>query len=239
MRIFDAHYHIDRGAEGYNLQAQNKNWIFNSTDQYTAWTAKVPDTDAQTLIFDFIKQQEYVVTEAASGRVDGLKIHSRLLKIQDHDYADLFDAYSRVSGLNLPTVIDAFYIGGEMEFQPNLNRIAEIVKLFPDNTFIIAHSGGIKVLEYFLQLKNRPNVVFELSLSLSYLKYASVYRDFSVLLRYADRKRIIFGTDFPYVDANDQLQVFLQLAADLKMSEEDKDKILYENACGLFNGGMV
>lgn len=235
MRIFDAHYHIDRGAEGYNLQPVFKNWIFNSTEQYKEWTTQVPQTDTQTLIFDFTKQQEYVVAEAASGRIDGLKIHSRLLKIQDHDYADLYDAYSRVSGLNLPTVIDAFYIGGEMEFQPNLNRIAEMVKLFPDNTFIIAHAGGIKVLEYFLQLKNCPNVVFELSLSLSYLKHSSVYRDFSVLLRFADRNRIVFGTDFPYVDANDQLQVFLQLAADLNMSEEDKDKILYENACGLFS----
>ena len=55
------------------------------------------------------------------------------------------------------------------------------------------------------------------------------------MLRFADRNRIIFGTDFPYVDANDQLQVFLQLADELNMSEEDRDKILFANACGLFS----
>lgn len=239
MRLFDAHFHIDRGAEGYNLQPQHRNWIFNRTDQYVEWTAKVPTTDTQTLIFDYKKQEEYVVSEALSGRIQGLKIHSRLMKLQDHDYPDLFDAYSRLSHLKLPTVIDAFYIGGEMEVQPNLNRIAEMVGLFPDNTFIIAHSGGIRALEYFLQLKNFPNVVFELSLSLSYLKHSSVYADFWVLLRFADRNRIIFGTDFPYVDAQDQLKVFLKMADDLNISETDRDKILFGNACGLFNRLLV
>jgi len=239
MRLFDAHYHIDRGADAYSILPQHRNWIFNWTEQYREWTAKVPETDTQTLIFDYKKQEEYVVSEALSGRIQGLKIHSRLMKLQDHDYPDLFDAYNRVSHLKLPTVIDAFYIGGEMEVQPNLNRIAEMTDLFPDNTFIIAHSGGIRALEYFLQLKNRPNVVFELSLSLSYLEHASVHADFGVLLRFGDRNRIIFGTDYPYVDAGDQLNVFLRLAEELNMSEEDRDKILFGNAWGLFGGGIV
>jgi predicted TIM-barrel fold metal-dependent hydrolase len=237
MRLFDAHFHIDRGAEGYNLQPEGRNWIFNRIDQYKEWIDKVPAGDTQTLIFDFQKQQDWVVAEAASGRVQGLKIHSRLLGIQDHDYPDLFDAYSRVAHLKLPTVTDAFYIGHELDIQPNLQRIAEMVSLFPDNTFIIAHSGGIRVMDYFLHLKNCPNVVFELSLSLSYLKHSSVYADFGVLLRFADRNRIIFGTDFPYVDAQDQLKVFLKMADDLNMNETDREKILYTNAKKLFIGG--
>jgi predicted TIM-barrel fold metal-dependent hydrolase len=109
-----------------------------------------------------------------------------------------------------------------------------MASLFPDNTFIIAHSGGIKVLEYFLHLKNCPNVVFELSLSLSYLKHSSVFADFGVLLRFGDRNRIVFGTDFPYVDANDQLQCFLKLADSLSINETDRDKILYTNAQNLY-----
>jgi predicted TIM-barrel fold metal-dependent hydrolase len=227
MRLFDAHFHIDRGAEGYNLQPEGRNWIFNRIDQYKEWIDKVPAGDTQTLIFDFQKQQDWVVAEAASGRIQGLKIHSRLLGIREHNYPDLFDAYSRVAHLKLPTVIDAFYIGHEMDIQPNLQRIAEMVSLFPDNTFIIAHSGGIRVMDY-------TNVVFELSLSLSYLKHSSVYADFGVLLRFGDRNRIIFGTDFPYVDAQDQLKVFLKMADDLNMNETDREKILYTNARHLY-----
>jgi predicted TIM-barrel fold metal-dependent hydrolase len=109
-----------------------------------------------------------------------------------------------------------------------------MVSLFPDNTFIIAHSGGIRVMDYFLHLKNCTNVVFELSLSLSYLKHSSVYADFGVLLRFGDRNRIIFGTDFPYVDAQDQLKVFLKMADDLNMNETDREKILYTNARHLY-----
>jgi predicted TIM-barrel fold metal-dependent hydrolase len=130
----------------------------------------------------------------------------------------------------LPTVIDAFYIGEDLDVQPNLKRIAEMASLFPDNTFIIAHSGGIKVLEYFLHLKNCPNVVFELSLSLSYLKHSSVFADFGVLLRFGDRNRIVFGTDFPYVDATSQLSQLLKISRELGLTEQDQDKILYANA---------
>ncbi|MFN5217450.1 MAG: hypothetical protein ACK5CL_01665, partial [Sphingomonadales bacterium] len=90
MRLFDAHYHIDRGAEGYNLQSVGRNWIFNRIDQYKEWTDKVPAGDTQTLIFDFQKQQDWVVAESASGRIQGLKIHSRLLGIREHNYPDLF-----------------------------------------------------------------------------------------------------------------------------------------------------
>lgn len=234
MRIFDAHYHIDRGPEGYNLQPDRRNYIFNFPEQYKLHADSVQGADTRTLIFDYNHNMQLVLDEIRAGRLHGLKVHSRLLKIRDTDYSDLFDAYSRVADHKLPTVIDAFYFGDDLEVQPNLNRIAEMVKLFPDNTFIIAHSGGIRVLEYFLHLKNLPNVVFELSLSLSYLKHASVYRDFSVLLRFGDRDRIIFGTDFPYVDAGDQLQQFLHIARELGLSGDEQDRILYANAERIF-----
>lgn len=237
MRIFDAHYHLDKGEENYNIEADRRNYIFNYIEQYRLHSSNIDQKHPRSLLFDFSDEFNFVKQEVKSGRIQGLKIHSRLQKLHDEDYEKLFDAYSEVSDHKLPTILDAFYFGDDLSVQPNLNRIAQMVKLFPDNTFIIAHSGGIRVLEYFLHLKNLPNVVFELSLSLSYLKYASVHRDFSVLLRFGDRNRIIFGTDFPYVDAGDQLNVFLYLAHELGIREADMDKILFANAERVF--GLV
>jgi predicted TIM-barrel fold metal-dependent hydrolase len=236
MKIFDTHYHIDRGTEGYNIQPQKRNWIFNFTDQYKLHVSSVPKDDTRTLIFDYNHQLPFIRQEITSGQLAALKIHSRLLKITDTDYSDLFDAFSPFSHFGLPVIMDAFYFGDELEVQPNLRRIAEMAKLFPETTFIIAHSGGIKVLEYFLHLKNLPNVVFELSLSLSYLKHASVYKDFEVLLRFGDKNRIIFGTDFPYVDPADQLGQFLKISREIALTDEDQEKILYTNAVRIFGG---
>lgn len=234
MNIFDTHYHIDQGGEGYNIHPQRRNWIFNFTDQYKLHASSVPKDDTRTLIFDYNHQLPFIRQEIAAGQLAAFKIHSRLLKITDTDYSDLFDAFSPFSHLGLPVIMDAFYFGDDLDVQPNLKRIAEMARLFPETTFIIAHSGGIKVLEYFLHLKNLPNVVFELSLSLSYLKHASVYKDFEVLLRFGDKNRIIFGTDFPYVDAAEQLQQFLHMARATGLSEEYQDKILYANASRMF-----
>jgi predicted TIM-barrel fold metal-dependent hydrolase len=235
MRIFDVHCHIEKTLVGYNIPAQQKNIIFNDIELYIQKQHEVGGTDTKTLLFDFEKNLAFVKEQVKKKSIQGFKVHSRLQKIAEADYEELYDAFQGIDAEGLPVVFDAFYTGNQMEFQPNLNRIIEFARLFPNNTVIIAHCGGYRVLEYLQHLKNVNNIVFELSFSLSYLKYSSVLKDFQLLLRFADRNRIIFGTDFPYVDANDQLQVFLQLADELNMSEEDRDKILFANACGLFS----
>lgn len=235
MEIFDAHFHIDRGLDDYNIQATHRNVIFNFVKQYMEHSSSMLATDSITLIFDYKTNLDFVLQQINQKKISALKIHSRLQQIGVNDYENLTEAYKLVSDKNLPTIIDAFYIGDDIDFQPNLQKIVHFVKMFPKNTFIIAHSGGIKVLEYFLHLRTLPNVVFELSLSLEYLKYTSVLADFKQLLRYGDRNRIIFGTDFPYINASNHLETFLNLAEELKMNEADKHKILFENAKNLFH----
>ena len=234
MRIFDAHCHIEKTLEGYNIPSQQKNIIFNDIELYKNKQYEVVGNDTKTLLFDFKKNLAYVKEQLKTKAIQGFKVHSRLQQIAEADYEELYDAFQGMDADGLPVVFDAFYTGNQMEFQPNLNRIIDFARLFPKNTIIIAHCGGYRVLEYLQHLKNVNNIVFELSFSLSYLQYSSVFKDFQLLLRFADRNRIIFGTDFPYVDAKDQLQVFLRLADELNMNEADRDKILFGNACGLF-----
>jgi predicted TIM-barrel fold metal-dependent hydrolase len=239
MRIFDAHCHIEKTLQGYNLQAQHRNIIFNDVDLYKRLHVNVDAQDTKTLLFDFRRNLDFVTEQATKKAIQGFKVHSRIQKLNVSAYEELYDAFQTIEAEHLPVVFDAFYTGSELEYQPNLEKIVEFARLFPNNTVIIAHCGGYRVLEYLQHLKNVPNIVFELSFSLSYLQYSSVYRDFELLLRFADRNRIIFGTDFPYVDAQDQLKVFLKMADDLNISETDSDKILFGNACGLFGGLIV
>jgi len=234
MKIFDAHFHLDKGLDGYNINPLRRNCIFNFVAQYLEQKHLVPKIDTTTLIFDYKNNWNLVKNEIESKKIQGIKIHSRLLGIKDADYQELFIAFSEISSFRLPVIMDAFYFGHDLEVQPNLVRITEMIKLFPDTTFIIAHSGGIKVLEYFLHLKNLPNVVFELSLSLAYLKHASVFQDFKVLLKFGDRKRIIWGTDFPYINPQNQLDAYLEIAGELKINDAENEDILFGNADHLF-----
>ncbi len=230
MKIFDCHFHIDKGMDEYGIHSLRKNIIFNSIAQYREYSGTNPENDAITILFDYKNDLEFVLGLAEKRKIQGLKIHSRLQGIADTDYAGLFESFETIAGYGLPVIIDAFYYGHEYECQPNLKRIIEMAKRFPSTKFVIAHSGGIKVLEYFLHLKNLENVSFDLSFSLSYLKHASVFPDFKLLMRYGDRSRILFGTDFPFVSAVEQLKTFQSIAEELNIGESEIQQILFDNA---------
>lgn len=234
-RIFDAHYHIDNNYEGCTFDAAHRNVIFNSVDQYKAKQQVVSSEDYKTLVFDFRNNLEFVINEIQEKKIHGLKIHSKIQQIADEDYETLFEKLKGVLPGNLVVTVDAFYSGHELKYQPNLNRIAEMAKLFPETPFVIAHSGGIKVLEYFMHLRTLPNIYFDLSFSLVYLKHASVMQDFKVLLKFGHPDKIIFGTDYPFISDGEQLRCFETLANDLNLAEETRNKILFENAFRLFH----
>jgi predicted TIM-barrel fold metal-dependent hydrolase len=54
-------------------------------------------------------------------------------------------------------------------------------------------------------------------------------------MRFADRNRIIFGTDFPYIDAKDQLESFLTISGELNIGDTDLEKMVYLNAKQIFS----
>jgi predicted TIM-barrel fold metal-dependent hydrolase len=234
MKVFDAHFHLDKGTDEYGIVAKKKNVIFNSVKQYKNLASTVVDEDVKSLIFDYKNNLQFVLNEILQSNIKALKIHSRIQKIANSDYDELFEKLSLVKNKKFSIVVDAFYYGDEIDYQPNLNKIVKMAQLFPHFNLIIAHSGGIKVLEYFLHLKNFDNIYFDLSFSLSYLKHASVFQDFKVLLKFGNHQKILFGTDFPFIKANDQLQTFLEISKLLSLSTSSVDNILFENANNLF-----
>jgi len=103
----------------------------------------------------------------------------------------------------------------------------------------VAHSGGIETLRYFYHLKVLDNIYFDLSLSLAYLRETSVFPDLKNLLRHGNPSRIIFGTDYPFISAAQQLDVFYEMTTELKKTEEEKDMMLYQNAVRLFKSRIL
>lgn len=205
MRIFDAHFHIDKQYACSEMEATHRHVIFNSVLQYQEMRHLVRDTDVVSLVFDYKNNLEFVQNEIAQKNINGIKIHSKIQGITEQDYVHLFDGMQRTNLEGMVVTVDAFYSQHNLLVQPNLQKISEMVQLFPKNNFVIAHSGGIHVLEYFMHLRTLPNVYFDLSFSLEYLKYASVMQDFKLLLRFGNPEKIIFGTDAPFISDKAQL----------------------------------
>jgi hypothetical protein len=233
-RIFDSHVHVEKGLAGYDLQVARKNVIFNTLQSYRSFgEAARSSSDAITLVLDIGPEFEFVRREAQSGRISALKIHSRIQKLVDSDW-ETVERRLEMLPADLPVVVDAFYHGRELQFQPSLPNIIRLLSNFEKRRFVIAHSGGYRMLEYFFHLREFGNCFYELALTLQYFEDSSLLQDLRKLIRFTDKERILFGSDFPFASPKRQCTTLLEICAALEMPREDVDKILYANAAGLF-----
>lgn len=234
MKIFDCHLHIHQNIHNYKLPIEGANIIFNDVDQWLEYKNSIGSNQSVCLIADYNNKKEIVRRAIESKEVLGLKIHSRKQKISIAEYGELFQFIHSLQNFTGPIVYDAFYFGTDLEFQPSLEIAIEICKQFTNNSIVIAHSGGYKVLEYFLHLRGFSNVYFDLSVTPTYLKGSAIELNLLHLLKHGDRNKIMFGSDFPLLDPEVCLQDVLQLLRTANYSEEEINKVVYQNAQQFF-----
>lgn len=232
--IVDAHVHLERGLDGYDLHDARKNIIFNRISEYRRYGSQVEPHDATSLILDFRAELAFVVSESFSGRIQGLKIHSRLQRIDRAGYDEVADALTRVND-RLPIIVDAFYYGRDLACQPSLEGIVQLLERFPDRQFVIAHAGGYRLLEYFFHLREFDQVWFELSHSLQYLRDSSLFVDLQKMVRFTNKGRIVFGSDYPHASPRGQLDTLLEMCSALGVSPSDQERMISANAAELFH----
>jgi len=234
MPVFDCHVHIDNDLSAYDLKGVKQyNIIFNSIDSYLQHKINLPHNSSVSLIFDWKNNLDFVLNEIESNRVQVLKFHSRIQKIKKEEYTVFAEKLNLVNP-SVPVIIDAFYFGAEMEFQPCLESIISVIKKHPQRKFIIAHSGGYEVLKYFFHLREIKNVYYDLSLSLQYLNDTSRYQDLIKLIKYTDKTKLLFGSDYHYGSPKQQLNYLLSIFDQLSISDADQQNILYNNSKQLF-----
>lgn len=233
MKIFDNHCHLPNINQDYDLVVTKRNIIFNDIEEYKIERPKLGNEHFISLIFDYKRNLDFVVKEIKDGSIHAIKIHNRIQKIGDHEFPYLLEALKNAN-VNLPIIIDAFYYGHEIDFQPSLNQIIQIAILFNENPIIVAHSGGHKVLDYFLHLRTLKNIYFDISFSLTYLYKTSIFQDFKNLIHFSDKKKIVFGTDFPHVSGKFQYECFIQLCYELNLNQDQIEDMLFNNSSNIF-----
>ncbi len=233
-RVFDAHVHVDRGLDGYDLSVEGKNLIFNDVESYRASGARYKTAaDCVSLILDFGAEESFVRGEVAAGRVAAVKIHSRIQKIGPMEWPRVARALAVIPP-EIPAIVDGFYFGCDLAHQPSLAAVIDLLAAFPQRRFIVAHSGGYRILEYFFHLREFTNVYYELALSLQYLEDSSAFADLRKLIRHTDKAKILFGSDYPFGSPARQRAILGEICTDLGISSDDSDRILYRNAAELF-----
>lgn len=231
MKINDSHLHISDTLTGYDLDVEYRNIIYNFINEYRNKADEFRnDKTHQTLVFDFRSEEnlKFLYNEIKRGRVQGIKIHSRIQQIEKEEYASLLE---KIKNLPEDVVItyDAFYDGPDVEFQPSMGVLAKLVEVLPNHKIIIAHSGGYQMLKYFFHFRTVSNIYYDLSLSLHYLGDSSVKKDLIKLLQFVKKDRILFGTDFPFAPGIGQKDQLLKFCREAVLSDDEIHQIFYQN----------
>ena len=163
----------------------------------------------------------------------GIKLHPEYQGFDIDDKKIAYPVYEAAASLNIPIVFHAgFDVAFPSTYHAAPQRIANVLKDFGNNTFILAHMGGMTntlSLADSLEYIAGKNCFIDTSLASVFIN-----TDLSMeLINKHGTEKILFGTDFPWSDSKKEIE-FID---SLPLSEADKDKIFYKNAAELFNIG--
>ncbi|QUI70396.1 amidohydrolase family protein [Pseudoalteromonas sp. M8] len=158
----------------------------------------------------------------------GLKLHPRLQKYSPDDERVI--TLCRYSGeLNAPVLLDAFPDGTALMQGFDPLAFARLAKACPDTSFIWAHMGGHKVIDFMMLAKRLPNVFMDCSYSLLYYRGSSVVDDLMYAMKSMRYDRIFYGSDYPDRSLSDSLTQSLEQFKKYNVQGEALEKILVQN----------
>jgi predicted TIM-barrel fold metal-dependent hydrolase len=137
---------------------------------------------------------------------------SYLQKITPADYPEILRVAQFVSARKGLICVDTSYGTSRMYAYDNLKLAAFISEMITATPIILIHAGGLRILEAMLLADLQPNIYLETSFSVDYYRGSSVAQDFAFAFRKLGAERILYGSDFPYVDptqAATQMQEYL------------------------------
>lgn len=147
----------------------------------------------------------------------GVKLHPDIQQFPIDDKR-LFPVYDMLQG-NLPVLIHC----GDTRYDfSHPKRLKNVINNFPNLQVIAAHLGGWSLFDTAFENLKDTNCFLDISSSMMFLPKQKVEE---YILGYG-ADRILFGTDFPLWDPENELKSFFNL----NLTETDKEKIAFKNA---------
>ncbi len=167
--------------------------------------------------------------------IDAVKFHCYFQKIDEGDFPKVMALAKVAVDLKMPIFIDTSYGSTGMYRYDNLRLAAFLLEEITTVPVVLLHSGGARILEAFLLADVCPNVYLETSFSLPYYLGSSVERDMAFSYKkIADR--VIYGSDFPYVDMDTSISKLMTFSQSWGFSDSQVEGFLNTNVKKVFGG---
>lgn len=188
------------------------NSVAENSDKFTGLGTLHPDSE----------NIEADVEEIIRLGLKGVKMHPDIQSFKIDDYR-MLKIYELCEG-KLPILL---HTGDYRYDYSNPNRIMPILDIYKNLTVIGAHFGGWSIWEEATKaLYKYENFYVDCSSSL-YAMSADKARE--LIMKYGT-KRVLFGTDYPMWNPEDEIQRFMRI----DLTEKEREDILCNNASELF-----
>lgn len=153
----------------------------------------------------------------------GVKLHPDLQRFPVDDPRAMA-IFERIEDRGLPVCVHT----GDFRYDfSNPDRVARVLRTFPRLKFIGAHFGGWSVWEEAARkLSGFDNLVVDSSSSFHWLEPGQARGLFSAF----GTRRVLFGTDYPFWDQQQDIDFLLSLG----FGEEEYERIFWKNMAEMF-----
>lgn len=171
---------------------------------------------------------DYENMEAEIGRAIGLGLHGVKLhpdtQAVDIDDPRLMELYEIIAG-RLPLVV---HTGDYRYDYSHPRRLKRVLEAFPDLVVDAAHYGGWSIPEIGYDVLHDERVFIDTSSSI----FMMGTRRAEELIKLWGADRVMFGTDYPMWDQEEEYRLIMTL----DLSDDDREKVLWRTAerfCGI------
>jgi len=183
-----------------------------------------------SVMLDFRRKDVYdILDRAASCGVNGVKFHPIHQKILPQDYERIKELAILADSKGLMIVIDTHYVGYDCDVYSGL-RLAKFILPSIKGPVVLAHSGGLKVLEAVVLALDYKNVYLDISFSIPFWAGSSIEKDFAFAIKKVGSGRCIYGSDTPFIDLNFAKEFTEKFLMNYGFSPQEKENIFYNTA---------
>ncbi len=137
---------------------------------------------------------------AQSGTIKGLKFHPRRQGFGLSEISDAIALAQCAARHDLPILVDSFPYGKGALRDESLEIIEALAEGAPTANIIIAHLGGIRILDALILARTSYNIYLDLSLTHEVYKGSHIEQDIFYAIRRIGADRCLYGSDYPDTD---------------------------------------
>lgn len=156
-----------------------------------------------------------------------IKIHPRLSNMTIDDFEEIADDIAQIKSDTV--IVDNWIYGPNLKNHIGTELTIFLAEKFKNKQIVMAHSGGVRILETMLLTRPLTNVYYDLAETCQYFKNTSVYIDMLHFIRWS-KNRIMFGSDYPDFGINHSIELLEDTLGMIDLTYDEIDNIMFANA---------